>query len=193
VKVEDIKAIENAKVAEEKALAQKRYLPFLLTLGIVLLDQFTKYLVVKNIPVGTIAKEYFGDFLWICHVRNTGAAFSLGAEGSVFMRIVVLILVPIALMVLVGYLVATSKDYLTKAQRWFAAGVLGGGLGTIIDRIFRFDTGVVDFISVKFYGILGMERWPTFNVSDSCVVIFVILLAISMIFGKHREDETIRG
>lgn len=170
-------------------MKKKNLLPFLLSLGIVILDQVTKCLVVKYIPLNTIAKKYFGDFLWICHVRNTGAAFSLGAEGSTFMRIVVLIIFPVALMAFVGYLVATKKDYLTSAQRWFAAGILGGGVGTIIDRIFRFDTGVVDFISVKFYGILGMERWPTFNVSDSCVVIFVILLAISMIFSKTEKKE----
>lgn len=167
----------------------KKFLPFLLSLGIVVLDQFTKYLVVKSIPLGTVAKEYFGDFLWICHVRNTGAAFSLGAGGSNLMRVVVLILLPVALMAFVGYLIVSSKDYLTSAQRWFAAGILGGGVGTIIDRIFRFDTGVVDFISVKFYGLFGLERWPTFNVSDSCVVIFVILLAISMIFGKKENDK----
>lgn len=139
---------------------------------------------VKNIPEGTIAKKFFGDFLWICHVRNTGAAFSLGADGSIFMRVVVLIVLPLALMVFVSWLIVSEKNFFTKAQRWFAAGILGGGIGTIIDRIFRFDSGVVDFISVKFYGIFGLERWPTFNVSDSCVVIFVILLAISMVFGK---------
>lgn len=167
-----------------KKLESKKFLPFLLSLGIVFFDQITKYLVVKNIPEGTIAKKFFGDFLWICHVRNTGAAFSLGADGSIFMRVVVLIVLPLALMVFVSWLIVSEKNFFTKAQRWFAAGILGGGIGTIIDRIFRFDSGVVDFISVKFYGIFGLERWPTFNVSDSCVVIFVILLAISMVFGK---------
>lgn len=167
-----------------KKFESKKFLPFLLSLGIVIFDQITKYLVVKNIPEGTIAKKIFGDFLWICHVRNTGAAFSLGADGSIFMRVVVLIVLPLALMVFVSWLIVSEKNFFTKAQRWFAAGILGGGIGTIIDRIFRFDSGVVDFISVKFYGIFGLERWPTFNVSDSCVVIFVILLAISMVFGK---------
>lgn len=171
-----------------KKLEKKKFLPFLLSLGIVIFDQITKYLVVKNIPEGTVSKKFFGDFLWICHVRNTGAAFSLGAEGSDFMRIVVLIILPIALMVFVGWLIVSEKNFFSSAQRWFAAGVLGGGIGTIIDRIFRFDSGVVDFISVKFYGIFGLERWPTFNVSDSCVVVFVILLAISMVVAKPEGN-----
>ncbi len=171
-----------------KKLEKKKFLPFLLSLGIVIFDQITKYLVVKNIPEGTVSKKFFGDFLWICHVRNTGAAFSLGAEGSDFMRIVVLIILPIALMVFVGWLIVSEKNFFSSAQRWFAAGILGGGIGTIIDRIFRFDSGVVDFISVKFYGIFGLERWPTFNVSDSCVVVFVILLAISMVVAKPEGN-----
>lgn len=171
----------------------KKFLPFLLSLGIVIFDQITKYLVVKYIPVGTISKTFFGDFLWICHVRNTGAAFSLGAESSDFIRVIVLIVFPLALMVFVGWLIVSEKKFFSSAQRWFAAGILGGGIGTIIDRIFRFDSGVVDFISVKFYGLFGLERWPTFNVSDSCVVIFVTLLAISMVFvnpeGKEKNDK----
>ena len=47
----------------------------------------------------------------------------------------------------------------------------------------------MDFISVKFYGLLGMERWPTFNLSDSFVVVFVILFAISVIVQKSPEDS----
>ena len=54
-------------------------------------------------------------------------------------------------------------------------------------RLFRFDQGVVDFISVKFYGIFGMDRWPTFNLSDSFVVVFVILFAISVIFTRETR------
>ena len=57
-------------------------------------------------------------------------------------------------------------------------GIVGGGIGNLIDRFFR-PEGVVDFIDVKFYGLFGMERWPTFNVADSAVVVCGILLIIS--------------
>ncbi|MCF0262222.1 MAG: signal peptidase II [Sphaerochaetaceae bacterium] len=165
----------------------KRFYPFILTLCLVVLDQITKSLVIKYIPLNTVAAEIGGDFLWICHVRNTGAAFSFGASGSSFFRIILFIVLPIALMIGLSFMVASKKDYLTKAQKWFVAGIIGGGIGTLIDRIFRFDEGVVDFISVKFYGLFGLERWPTFNVSDSCVVIFVILFAISVLFCKEEN------
>lgn len=165
----------------------RRFLPFILTVALVVIDQISKLIVMKCIPVNTVGATLFGDFLIICHVRNTGAAFSLGAGSSAFLRVLVFIILPLALMVLMCFMVATKRKLLTNAQRWFVAGIAGGGFGTLFDRIFRFNDGVVDFISVKFYGLFGMERWPTFNLSDSFVVVFVILFAISVIFQKNPE------
>ena len=167
----------------------RRFLPFVLTVALVVIDQISKALVMKYIPLNTIYKRFFGDFLYICHVRNTGAAFSLGAGSSVFLRVLVFVILPAALMAFMCYLIASKKSPLTNAQKWFVAGIAGGGIGTLIDRIFRFNEGVVDFISVKFYGIFGLERWPTFNISDSCVVVFVILFAISVIFSRDKEKK----
>ena len=167
----------------------KRFLPFILTVSLVLIDQISKLIVIKCIPVNTVGATLFGDFLIICHVRNTGAAFSLGAGSSVFLRLLVFVILPLALMIFLCFMVVTEKNVLTKAQRWFMAGIAGGGFGTLFDRIFRFNEGVVDFISVKFYGLFGMQRWPTFNLSDSFVVIFVILFALSVIFQKSPEGE----
>ena len=62
-------------------------------------------------------------------------------------------------------------------------------MGNIIDRIFR-PEGVVDFISAKFYGILGFERWPTFNAADSSVVVCGIILVVTLFFAKKHEPET---
>ena len=167
----------------------RRFLPFVLTVALVVIDQISKALVMKYIPLNTIYKRFFGDFLYICHVRNTGAAFSLGAGSSVFLRVLVFVILPAALMAFMCYLIASKKSPLSNAQKWFVAGIAGGGIGTLIDRIFRFNEGVVDFISVKFYGIFGLERWPTFNISDSCVVVFVILFAISVIFTRDKEKK----
>ncbi|MBO4409711.1 MAG: signal peptidase II [Spirochaetales bacterium] len=176
---------------KEKA---KRFLPFILTLALVAVDQISKILVIKNIPLNQIGASFFNDFIIICHVRNTGAAFSLGAGGSVFLRVLLFILLPLALMVGICVMIVTDKIKLTNAQRWFLAGIAGGGFGTLIDRIFRFDEGVVDFISIKFYGLFGLDRWPTFNISDSCVVVFVILFALSVLFsGNGREDGKRKG
>jgi len=167
----------------------KKYKPFILSLVLLIVDQLVKTWVVKTIPLNTIHGKYLNDFLWIVHVRNTGIAFSVGDGLSIAIRIILFIIVPIGLMLLLSWSILSKKNFFKSAQKWYVAGIIGGGLGTICDRIFRFSTGVVDFISVKFYGLLGMERWPTFNISDSCVVVFTILLLISILFMKSDKKE----
>jgi len=165
----------------------KRFLPFILTASLVVVDQISKLLVMKYIPLNTIGASFFGDFLIICHVRNTGVAFSLGADSPLFVRVLLFVILPALLMVVLCWLVATRRNILTRTQRWLVAGIAGGGIGTLVDRVLRFDEGVVDFISVKFYGIFGLDRWPTFNLSDSFVVVFVILFAFSVIFTRESK------
>lgn len=165
----------------------KRFLPFILTASLVVVDQISKLLVMKYIPLNTIGASFFGDFLIICHVRNTGVAFSLGADSPLFVRVLLFVILPALLMVVLCWLVATRRNILTRTQRWLVAGIAGGGIGTLVDRVLRFDEGVVDFISVKFYGIFGLDRWPTFNLSDSFVVVFVILFAVSVIFTRESK------
>ena len=77
---------------------------------------------------------------------------------------------------------------LTRAQRWFICGILGGGFGNLIDRFFRSE-GVVDFIDVKFFGILGMERWPTFNAADSFIVCCGIGLGVNLILQGIKQKK----
>lgn len=170
----------------KKSLAYK-IKPFILSVVLVVLDQITKLWVMKTIPENTIYKVIGDDLIWIVHVRNTGAAFSLGASYSDFVRLLLFIIFPIAVIIFACYAVVSNKNILTRTQQYFTCGIIGGGIGTMIDRIFRFNEGVVDFISIKFFGIFGLDRWPTFNVSDSCVVVFVILFAISVLFSKEES------
>ncbi|MDP3178801.1 MAG: signal peptidase II, partial [Spirochaetaceae bacterium] len=103
------------------------------------------------------------------------------------LRSVALIVLPLALIcVLLFYYF--KHDDLAGLQRWLVCGIAGGGLGNLIDRIFR-PQGVVDFLSFKFYGIFGYERWPTFNVADSAVVVSAILLAATTIAVDLRKAK----
>jgi signal peptidase II len=159
-----------------------KVLPFLLTILVVLADQLSKAFIVSCWPrEGTFIKDVFGnDFLWIIHVRNKAIAFSLGEGLPDQIRALLFIVLPLVVIaVLLVYYFKT--DEFTTLQRWVVAGIVGGGLGNLMDRIFRPD-GVVDFISVNVYGFLGFARWPTFNVADSTVVVCGILLVLSMLF-----------
>ncbi len=163
-------------------------LPFALTLAIVLLDQVTKALVVAFVKPGTIAWSCLGDFFWLIHARNPGIAFSLGDGFSPPLRSALFILLPALLIVgIVVYYVRSEE--LSTAQRWFLAGIAGGGIGNLVDRVFR-PEGVVDFLSVKFYGLFGLERWPTFNVADASVVVCAILLALSLALEERQRKAS---
>ena len=167
---------------------KSKLLPIALTIIVVVLDQITKMLVVRFIPMNTIGTQFFGDFLRIIHVRNPGVAFSVGAGLSYNIRRVLFSIVPVIVLVLVLVIYFRNNDF-TKLQRWAICGIVGGGFGNIIDRIFR-PAGVVDFIDVKFYGLFGFDRWPTFNVADSAVVVCGILLIISFLITVVKDAKT---
>jgi len=142
-------------------------------------DQITKILVEKLIPLYTIAWSFAGDFFRLIHVKNLGVAFSMGNGFSDALRVVLFIVVPLLVLSAVGVYLIRGKD-LTNGQRWILAAIIGGGMGNQIDRVFR-PTGVVDFLDFKFYGLFGLERWPTFNIADASLVISSILLIILLI------------
>lgn len=165
---------------------KSKLLPFTLTIFVIIMDQITKMLVVNYIQPYTIGASFFGDFLRIIHVSNTGVAFSVGATWTETIRRLLFALLPLVVIGIVIAVYFRNNDW-TKLQRWAIMGIVGGGIGNLIDRIFRSE-GVVDFIDVKFYGLFGLERWPTFNVADSAVVICGILLVISFI-GSIKNDK----
>lgn len=168
----------------------KKYKPFILTLIIILLDQISKALVVAFIPENTILGEYLWGYLRIWHVRNDAIAFSVGSGAPLLFKYVFFVILPIAVMVLVAYMIISKKGEkeFSVLQHWLLAGILGGGIGNIIDRLFR-HLRVVDFISTKMYGAFGMEWFPTYNIADASVVICGILLLLSFILEKKGEKN----
>ena len=166
---------------------KSKLLPISLAVLVVILDQVTKILVMKNIPLYTIGAQFFGDFLRIIHVANTGVAFSVGATWSDTLRRLLFSLIPLIVICIVVGIYFKNNTW-TKVQRWAIMGIVGGGLGNLIDRFFRAE-GVVDFIDVKFYGLFGLERWPTFNVADAAVVVCGIMLIVSFIITYIKESK----
>ena len=105
-----------------------RFLPFLLSIAIIVLDQVTKAWIVKTIPENTIGYSFFSDFLWIVHVRNTAIAFSMGDSLPIAVKYIFFIVLPLLLMVALGYLVVSRKmdKEITALQRWCLGGIIGG-------------------------------------------------------------------
>jgi len=177
------------KLFFKENFTKEKLLPLSLTAFILTIDQIVKAVIVKIQPLhpAMIRDVFKNDLLCIYHVRNKAIAFSLGEGLPDFLKPVAFIAFPILVLGFLVWYYLKSNEF-TKLQRWAAAGIIGGGLGNITDRIFRAD-GVVDFISVKIFGLFGMERWPTFNIADSSVVVCCILLLITMFIPSKKDGK----
>jgi len=153
----------------------KKYLYFLLPVIYVALDHITKFLVIQNIPYCSYIK--INDYFSIVNISNTGVAFSMFQHNNIFF----IVLVSLVIIFLI-YFIYKNKKEITKLQTHSLLLILAGGIGNLIDRIFR--GAVVDFIDV---GYKEVYRWPAFNVADSCVCIGIGLFVISVLFFNKKK------
>jgi signal peptidase II len=110
---------------KEKEL-RKKIVPLSLTLIVLMLDQFLKFLVVKYIPIYNIGFSLGGDFFRLIHVQNSGIAFSVGNTLPTTIRGVLFLIVPLVVVVLVLITYFQNDDF-THKQSLAIAGVIGGG------------------------------------------------------------------
>lgn len=180
---------------------KERLMPLILFSIVVILDQVSKALIVRYIPHSPFNPEsisFIGNWINITHVRNQGIAWSGMRELSGFWRILLLITLPAIFLILFAMWTFFSNQW-TKVQRYGASFIIAGGVGNLIDRIFRYAdgprdimNGVVDWIDMAFFKIPNFTptgRWPTFNIADSAVVIGVIILFITMIIDDYKKSK----
>ena len=153
-----------------------------LAIVIVVLDALTKWLVVSRIDLHE-AVPLVPDLFQLVHVRNTGAAFGIGANAESALVPIVLNLGAIA----VFFIVVVYAFRTAVTDRLLQIGlhlILGGAIGNLVDR-FRFRY-VVDFLD--FYVNLGgrEHHWPAFNVADSAICVGIALLFFDM---RRKPDE----
>jgi signal peptidase II len=160
----------------------KRIHYLLLSAAVILVDIWTKWLVVKRIDLHE-AIPVIPNFFQLVHVRNTGAAFGIGANAASKLVPLLLNIGAIAVFgVVVVYAMRSSV-----ADRVLQTGlhlILGGAIGNLLDR-FRFGY-VVDFLDV----FIGNHHWPAFNVADSAICIGIGLLFLDMRKKPESETET---
>ena len=156
----------------------KRVHYLILSAVIILLDIWTKSLVLARIGLHE-AVPVIPNFFQIVHVRNTGAAFGLGANASSKLVPILLNVGAIAVfcVVVVYALRSAVKDRLLQTGLHL---ILGGAIGNLLDR-FRFGY-VVDFLDVY----VGRHHWPAFNVADSAICIGIALL----FFDMRKKPDT---
>lgn len=189
---------------------------FLLTLGMIVIDQAVKIWVHYNIVLGEEIKV-FGDWFKLHYILNEGMAFGLrfgsdyGKLGLTLFRIVAMVFISM-------YLYRMAKKGMHSGLLWSIALILGGAIGNVIDSTFYgvlFNNAPYDAVTPWFHGkvidmfyldvwegqvadwvpIWGGEQlalWPIFNVADASIFagVALILLYQKRFFAKSVPPTT---
>ena len=144
---------------------------------VIVLDQLSKWVVLKNIGFGeTIYVAPFWN--WVL-AFNPGAAFSFLADQPGWQR---WLFSALALAVSGWLAIMLRQHPQQKLLSLALALVMGGALGNVIDRI-RFGA-VVDFIQWHAAGYY----WPAFNIADSAITIGAVLLVIEQLTATTKKE-----
>ena len=142
-------------------------------------DQLTKSIIRQSVPLYE-SLPVVDSFFHITHVRNTGGAFSLFADAGDAIRIPFFLLASsVALGALLYFVRQVPAD--RRGLLFALAGVLGGALGNLADRIMF--GRVTDFLDVQWQGY----HWPAFNVADSFITTGVVILIAHSLFARDAE------
>ena len=139
-----------------------------LSFFIILIDQFTKYLMFYNYKL-FINKDFL--LFKLDFVKNYGAAFNIFSGNRIFLS-----LISIIFSILLFYLIL-RKNNLNKIELYSYSFILGGTIGNGIDRIIK--GYVIDFIN------LNIINFPVFNIADISINIGFIFLVYN-IFKNNR-------
>lgn len=151
-----------------------RYLALLYALLLVGVDQLLKYLVDLHLkPIGTV--PLIPNAVHLTYIENRGAAFSALQGKYVFLVVFT------SIAILAGIIwICASKKKTPKLAVWSIATVVGGGIGNLIDRVFR--GYVIDYIDFR------IINFAVFNFADICVVCGTILLAVFILFSDFGRQ-----
>jgi len=164
---------------EVKHLSRRIYMIryYVLALVTIIIDQWTKWLIVKYMDMYESVSIIDGFFSITSH-RNEGAAWGILQGQMTFFYIITVI-------VIIGIIYSLQKYAKESALLAISLSIiLGGAIGNFIDRIFRKE--VVDFLDVMIFSY----DFPIFNIADSCLTIGVILFFIATIIDEKKRKKT---
>ena len=149
---------------------------YILAIIVILVDQWTKWIVDKKMEVYESIPIIENFFYFTSH-RNKGAAWGILQGHMTFFYIITVV-------VIVGIIYYMQKH--AKDNRLLAISLsllLGGAIGNFIDRLVRKE--VVDFLDF----IIINYDFPIFNVADSALTIGVILILIVTFLDERKAKK----
>jgi len=177
---------------------------FLLTIGVIVVDQAIKLWVHFNMPMGAGGEiSVVGEWFKLHYILNKGMAFGMSL-GSSYGKLG-LTLFRLFAMVAIGILLyRLSKKNYHAGLLWCLAAILGGAIGNLIDSVFYgvflenapyesitpwFHGQVIDMFYfdvwegylpnwLPLWGGREVALWPIFNVADAAIFIGVLSLVL---------------
>ena len=141
----------------------------IMIIALTILDQATKYIAVLMLHnTGVITHSLWEGIFSFTYLENRGAILSILEDK----RYIFITLSTVMILYFIYRLIFKKTD--SRIFRLGMALVVAGGIGNLIDRLFR--GFVVDFLYFE------LINFPIFNVADSCVSIGTVILCISLIF-----------
>ncbi|MDP3706422.1 MAG: signal peptidase II [Legionellaceae bacterium] len=148
----------------------KKWHAFSVSLIVILLDQLSKYWVMKHLvayqPVHVIPMLNF------TLAYNSGSAFSFLSDSGDWHRWFFTGFSSVMSVVLIVWMMRLPKR--AVLQLISLSLILGGAVGNLIDRVFL--GHVIDFIDVYYQ----THHWPVFNIADSAICVGAVLLFFSL-------------
>lgn len=137
-------------------------------------DQITKWYIANNFTL-TETKPFIDGLIDLTYVHNKGGAWGL-MEGHTW------VLLSLTFFIMIICVTLLIKEGFKKKLVFFSVClILSGGIGNMIDRIFR-GGNVVDFIHLHF-----MPTFPVFNIADCAVCIGAGLLLLHFIIDMIKD------
>lgn len=155
-----------------------KYLTLLIVSNIlIILDQWTKYMVTIHIPLH-YSFPVINDFFNLTHIRNPGVAFGLFAQHDSEYKTLAFILISTVAIVAILFFYHYNPPKKKLVQNGLIL-IFSGAIGNLIDRILYKE--VIDFLDF----FINNHHWPAFNIADSCITIGVSM----MVIDSFRKEE----
>ncbi len=183
---------------------------FLVSLGVIVLDQIVKLIVHFNMVKGLEGQiKVLGNWFKLHYLTNKGMAFGLELpfeHGKVLLTLFRVF----AMVAIAFYLIHLYRKQAPNGLLMCVGLILGGAIGNLIDSIFYgvllknapfdapypwFHGQVVDMFYIDIWeGYIGdryMALWPVFNVADASIFIAITVILIFQKRFFKKPDELV--
>ena len=161
------------------ANGSRAFVWYLLSLVVLIIDQWTKWLAETNLNFNEPVSVIEPILNWTL-AYNYGAAFSFLADAGGWQKWFFAGLALLMSLFLIVYLIKAPRN--AKLLSIGLALVLGGAVGNLIDRLLH--GHVIDFIHVHYN---DAWHYPIFNIADMGISIGVVMIVIDMLFLEKKR------